>query len=369
MLRFHIQNVGQGDSIIVEHHDGQCHSFGVVDSNIVSGETPKALTRLQELGAQQLSFVCLTHPHRDHFRGLSEIMQAFEGKIDQFIIFPAGEYIGANARDLAKKYRELAKSQDDPDVTKSAWELVRIFALIDKSKGFASVAEYAGPHNQVPVQGFNGVEVMCVLPFRKFKDTYLQKIRRNDPTIFESEEENDLSLVLLFRYQGVNVLLGGDATKKNWREHMNHQHTRGLNPIHSTAVKIPHHGSKHDCTADVLEVAFLTKEDEERYAFISANGVKHPHEDVLQALEDRNIKPYCTNLHKKCGANVHKFIKVAGLDPVLGKYINQLSEEVVVQPCQGDITFEIDETGATTLSRQRKIPCGFRGELNFLPNT
>lgn len=366
MLRFHILNVGQGDSIVIEHHNDEQRSFGVVDSFARARERPSALSKLEELEAESLSFICLTHPHRDHYRGLSQILHHYRGRTDQFIAFPAGEFLGSRVKDLARRYQMIADSQDDPDITMDALEFVRILKLIDTEFGMSNIPEYAGPYNQVPVTGFDGVEIFCALPFKTMKGSYLEKIRNNDASIFESEEENNLSLALVFRYRDVSVVLGGDATRENWEKRLAMQRTRNLQAIHSIAVKMPHHGSKRDCTNDTLNVVFPEDDDVDRFALISANGVKLPHEDVLSELETRGIKPYCTNLHRKCGANVHRLINTTGIDPILGKYLNQLSVDARIQPCQGDITFTIYSGGGYALDREYNVPCGFRGEFGPL---
>ncbi len=369
MLRFHVLNVGQGDSIIVEHIGSDGHSFGLIDSNAERGTPPKALTKLVELGAKQLSFICMTHPHRDHYRGLHAVLKYFSGGIDQFFSFPAGEFFGQKARQLAGRYRELANSQDDQSVASDAYEFIRILMEMDDQFGFANIVQLSGPYNEVPVVGFDDVEIFSALPYLFYKDAYLRRVRDGDPSIFESEKENDLSVVLVFRYKDINVLLGGDATAKNWTRRLGHEVTRNLTKIDSTAVKLPHHGSKHDCTDDAFEVAFSSEADGMKYALISANGVKLPDHEVLQSLEARGIRPYCTNLHPACGNNIQLLLQKSDLDPVLASYINQLSVDAVSQPCQGDITFTIKSDGTQQIDREYQVPCGFRGELEMFSSS
>lgn len=366
MLRFHILNVGQGDSIIIEHNDGKDRSFGLVDSNALAGSTPKALGRLHDLGAQELSFVCLTHPHRDHYRGLHQILKAYENRINQFIIFPAGEFLGRSIKKLASQYMQIAKTQDDPEITEASLEFVRILKHIRDVIGIENTLQYTGPDSKIPVKGFSNTDITCALPFPLMKGHYLERIRKNDETIFENEKENDLSIALVFRYCGVTVILGGDATHENWQTRLNWQNTRNLSTIHCLAAKLPHHGSRRDCTRETLDVVFGENDKTEKFAFISANGVKLPNEEVLKDLLNRGIKPYCTNLHTKCGANVRSLINTNGINPVLGKYINQISINSAQQACQGDIIFTVLHNGKHSIEREYKFPCGYRNELGDL---
>src|SRR3546814_18872079 len=81
-----------------------------------------------------------------------------------------------------------------------------------------------------------------------------ERIRKNEPGVFESEKENDLSVVLSFRYAGIGILLSGDATRDSWEQRLGPERTRSLQSIPSVAAKLPHHGSKHDCTSAALAV-------------------------------------------------------------------------------------------------------------------
>jgi beta-lactamase superfamily II metal-dependent hydrolase len=83
-LTFYILNVGHGSSVVVEKQSATDRAFGVIDSNKQGAQTPKALRKLQQLGARRLSFLCLTHPHADHYRGMYDIIRAFPNAIDFF---------------------------------------------------------------------------------------------------------------------------------------------------------------------------------------------------------------------------------------------------------------------------------------------
>src|SRR6516164_4941234 len=114
MLNFYFLNVGHGSSVIVEVHDGVKRVYGVIDSNRVGSREPRTLTKLRELGAQELSFLCLTHPHVDHFNGLFEVVLAFPNAIRHFYSCPFGDLcLNRNRlRKLASKLKKIANSSD-----------------------------------------------------------------------------------------------------------------------------------------------------------------------------------------------------------------------------------------------------------------
>src|SRR4051812_30004220 len=72
-LRIHVLGGGKGESIVLELPNGE---RGVVDCYARELRGPDANPTVQLLrsqGVNRLAFVCLTHPHDDHFRGLSHL--------------------------------------------------------------------------------------------------------------------------------------------------------------------------------------------------------------------------------------------------------------------------------------------------------
>ena len=136
--------------------------------------------------------------------------------------------------------------------------------------------------------------------------------------------------------------------------------------VASSGVKLPHHGSRHECKASVLEAAF--EGEDNPIAVISANGKSHPHNETLSTLESLGVMPYCTNLAIQCGANVRQLISDPSIDPELQKHLNLLASGpnlTKTQPCQGDITIEIDNDGKIAVTTEFDLPCPYRGGYDF----
>jgi beta-lactamase superfamily II metal-dependent hydrolase len=77
---------GEGEAIVIRLPDG---SVGVVDGcrEPDSGDPVRELlTKLENAMPDprsfRLRFVCLTHPHADHYRGLGRLIEAYAGRID-----------------------------------------------------------------------------------------------------------------------------------------------------------------------------------------------------------------------------------------------------------------------------------------------
>lgn len=365
MLRIYILDVGHGDSIVLERRrpDG-ASSFAVIDSNCKAGSQPRALSLLQSLEAKSLSFAAITHPHADHYMGMRAIFQYFSGNIENLYTFPIKQ-----ESDFLKKvveaYKEIATRTDDKPLQGKMAELAHILLLARNAAKYWETP--SGFHNAIAAPGFDDVKIFTILPPAKVKGSFFEDVL-NGKLQPEAERLNDLSVAFLIEYGGHQIVLGGDGTYENWHYHGKRWPAAGisLSPI---AVKLPHHGSKRDSGPSVQNLIFGEgdKQQTEAVACISANGKSHPSAEVLDELVRRGIRPYCTNLAKRCGSNIQSLVSDPNTDPALLRFINAtVDDESHVQPCQGDIVLEFEPGKAMTVSTQHKLLCGFRGEYDFL---
>jgi beta-lactamase superfamily II metal-dependent hydrolase len=363
VLAIHILNVGHGDSIILEFQGNEGKkAFAVIDSNCRNGiPIPRALSKLQELGADSLSFVALTHPHADHYMGMKAILEKYSGKISTFYSFPIDKTKGY-IKKLAERCLEVMNLTDSDSINIKSYELIQILKLASK----IDWQPHCGPSNQIPIDGFDDAELFVLLPPARAKGKFFQDILSGKLEL-ENINLNNVSLAFLLKYKGVSVVLGGDGTYSNWI-YEKKQLERIGKKLNSSAVKIPHHGSKNDCPDLVIDFLYDGAETMDRVACISADGKSHPSPDVIKLLVSKGIKPYCTNLMKSCGAGkIHNLATDANVDPALGRFINSVSvDQTVDQVCQGDITIVIDDSGKLSLKRQYNTPCSYRGEFDHL---
>jgi len=368
MLKLHILNVEHGNSIVVEHNNGTNSVFGVVDSNLPPrASEPKALTKLRQLGAQKLSFVCLTHPHKDHFKGFYEIVRAYRGSIDYFYSCPLGDLFLNRVRlkKFAQKLQALYQTSED-EPRREALELLQIIRWADQDCRSNSLdwRECAGEHFQLAPTGFSAVSIATILPPTKAKGSYIQQIDRQDGHIVGTFKENEVSLALEFSYGDSVVVLGGDGTANNWNDRRRWERNRNVS-ISARAANLPHHGSHHDCTDEVLAQLFASSGD--LAGVSSANGHSHPSFEVIKWMEANGVKPYCTNLIPQCGANTRQLLNAPSLDPRLRRWMNDVASNLgAVQTCQGDVTINIDVTGKVWIEREFQNICLYRGEYAAL---
>lgn len=368
MLRIHILNVGHGDSIVLEYHgENNLVSFAVIDSNCKPDASPPALELLKTLGAKSLSFVAITHPHADHYMGMRAILIHFSKRIDTLYTFPIrreSEYL----KKIVTSYKKYSTGTDSESIRNKSKELAHIL-LLGKSSAKCWEAP-CGARNPLPVLGFTGVAISTILPPAKVKGSFFQSIL--DGSIEpEKEELNDLSMAFLVEYAGYQIVLAGDGTYKNWQYQNKGWKRIGarLSPI---AVKLPHHGSKHDCNASVQNVIFgnIKEQQPNAVACISANGKSHPAPEVMDELARRGIQPYCTNLATRCGNTRQDNLESKETDPALLRLISSavVGSEDNIRPCQGDIVLELSPGQPLKVKTQYKNLCALRGDYNFMSN-
>lgn len=366
MLHIWILNVGHGDSIVLRYRGPDGDAYAVIDSNRHNGTVP-ALDKLNELGAKDLSFVALTHPHADHFAGMPEILRAYKGRIGHFYTFPIANHAIPRLQRLQGLAKELHQSSDSPTIKKRTLDFVAVLHAAGRFASNDSWEEIAGHEAVLHPAGFNGVKLAGLLPPAKVKGPYFQAIIEGDTSMmFERALENDLSIALQVVYGSTSIVLGGDGTHSNWLNHRRAWDRSGAK-LHSRIVKLPHHGSKHECRADVIDHLFAP--DGDRIALISANGRTHPHDETYVALNARGIAPYCTNLATQCGANLRSLPNLPQASAVLRRAINSFGEPVdgQSQPCQGDILVEIDGSGGVKVTTQYGALCPYRDLPQLFP--
>ena len=369
MFRIWFLNVGQGDSQIVQYDGPDGTVTGIIDSNNVGTGEPRVLSKLKELEVSELSFVALTHPHADHYKGLYSVLEYYRGRIDTLYTYPIVDHLQSDAiKRLAAAYARVVGETISTTVKGNVIEFVKFLSEAKSNIGFEKWIPLDGEENTLSPQGFIGVELRSILPPKRAKGYYFQLLRSDsNDFVGGRQEENDLSLAFQIKYSGVEIILGGDGSHNNWIQHIAHTRRRGT-VLQSAIVKMPHHGSKYDCKDNVID--HFVGQTNQPIAIVSANGRKHPDNETLDLISRKGIKPYCTNLARSCGAIARDLVTNPELDPVLNRFLNSAAEtsESKNQPCQGDILVSIDGSGQIKVDTQFNHPCPYRGGYDSLFN-
>lgn len=230
-------DVGQGDAIYIKTPTGD-------DVLVDGGPDSKVLNCLSDkMGFfdRTIEFLILTHPQADHMNGLIEVLRRYGVK----------EVMRAKAENKTPEYVSFASELEN--------EQAKIY-LAKKDQ----VIDFGG-----------GLRGRIIWP--------------EDP-IFETDL-NNTSIVLRLEYGQFCAILTGDATNSIWPKIA----TSGS--LSSCSVlKIAHHGSKNGTDN------FLLSQIAPKIAVVSAgknNRFGHPHQEVTELLEKKQIKVLRTDLDGK----------------------------------------------------------------------
>ena len=265
-------DVGQGDGICILTEPDNCI---LVDGGSTSQRNLAEnvlLPALKYYGAREIDYSIITHPDKDHYSGIVEILEKGESaeiKI-QNLILPYALRNEEKVREIC----ELAQAagtrvawlgQGDVLTEEEALAGFECLAGDEALAGFECLAEDRMMASRGVSNG-SGLKILCVHP-------------RKD---YAYENINDASLGLYLSFETYDVLLMGDIEEAGSTEvaaYMLEQWEGKAKEIE--VLKVAHHGSKDSTPEAFLEVIQPT------LSIISCgerNVYGHPHEETLYRL-------------------------------------------------------------------------------------
>lgn len=246
-----VLNVGDGDAIIINfprrHGKRTC---AVVDCY----DAKKTIEALTSFDPEEIEFICATHPHYDHTKGLAELIEwCVDNKkpIKQF--WDSGfRHVSKTHYDLIKLLRENRISTVYPT---SGYEytvnMVRVLVLSPSMR----------LKNRYDTHGTNINNASIVLkleyPPKDIAPYYLNR----EAAAKKAKEAED-------RLSQSTIILGADAQfdawaqitddfpslvrTSNWDQMIDPEKIKHA-PLKCQVLKVPHHMSKHGITLEVLE--------------------------------------------------------------------------------------------------------------------
>jgi len=232
---------GHGEAMVVILPDG---SLGVVDG---CREPPADPVRafvaewLQSYAGRRISFVALTHPHEDHYRGLGRLIQEFDGSIDR--LWRTQMTGGRWGRSYIKHAEFCAQNADRVPIGDEFSGLERV---IDAFRRRQDRRNILGENKTMLSLSFDGHElsVLSLAPSTNDVDLaqedLLEVIRvgsrvRHDPNL--------TSAALLLTWGRARMLLGGDLVCAHGA-YQGWDAAEKLLDGHVQVVKAPHHASR-----------------------------------------------------------------------------------------------------------------------------
>ena len=193
---------------------------------------PKLVNYFKSLGIEKFEYVIGTHAHEDHIGGMDDIIKNFS----------IGTFYMPEVLTTTKTFEDILDALEEKQVAFNSPE-------IDKSFTFANTT----------------IETL-----------YIDN---------NSKDLNDSSIVLRLKHVTNTFLFTGDASTKVEKKLLDKN-------IQSDVLKLGHHGSSYSTSK-----AFLDKVNP-TYAIISVgenNTYKHPQDEIIKRLENKNIKIYRTD--------------------------------------------------------------------------
>lgn len=298
-LILHVLNVGMGDCILIElpaDATGE-RSYAMVDC-AAERKARTYLGKLRQLrrGRPQLVFLCATHPHQDHIRGIEPFLSDLEMR-------PA-EFWDSGFRHGSTTYQSIMKALLDNNV-----RLVRVSAGMEWYFGRVQITALAPSvwlRNRYGTYGvdINNASIVLRIEHRKEDMLLIRSLEYSaENPALEDERKAGQSV----------VILAGDAEFDSWghitQDFPRLETTAGplvrkmVNYLACSVIKVAHHGSMHSASLDVYEkmmpeAAIVSTEQEIKTTTVGgrpwARGL-FPHPSTIVALQEWGARVYTTD--------------------------------------------------------------------------
>ena len=252
---------------------------------------------LKRLGVYELDVVG-THAHEDHIGSMYKICDVFEIKnLYMNALLPEEEQ--------SRYYQRLVKVIEEKDIHIITPTILSENEIKEEIEVYNSelIAEY---EEQIKTLKSNGVSPEKIEAIEKpelvkyYADDYIRvgdtipfgnaKVTMLAPNSAEYSDTNDYSIVLMVEFEGVKLLLTGDAGKESEDEMLEFAQNNNFD-LDCDILKVSHHGSRTANTEAFIkavtpEYAIVMVEEENSYGL--------PDEDVLERLENQGSVIYQT---------------------------------------------------------------------------
>jgi hypothetical protein len=238
----------KGESIVLQLPNGL---WGVVDCyarSLIHPNTNPTLKFLRECGVEKLEFLCLTHPHDDHYRGMSQILREFP--VEYF--WHCGAQSAAHFKKLVIYFRKEAIKTGDQDAIDDVDEYIRIWLEAGRKREAGTTRfKESRPATQlypVPLDPDASLQIWGLAPsgdqtydYHKAFATCVDDQRRFRARLPHSHH-NRISVGLRIKFGTTRIILGGDVEKPGWLDVMKDARDADLA---AHVVKVSHHGSEN----------------------------------------------------------------------------------------------------------------------------
>jgi hypothetical protein len=212
---------GRGDTILIQSlNDDKGSGWGLIDCFLTksSGAYYRIRKDIQDKDIKSLKFVCLTHPHRDHYHGMRELLtERFYNHAEKQMCVEEFWDSGVNFAILAAIDHRLGNEVKRQGLV----DLYRFMLrhTLNNTKATTHRIQHQGSLSAVD---FGDFYFLCLSPTADRVDRFtLQDVddilmASYDDVLYQREQCNDLSLIVAIMHKElpISIILGGDATRE-----------------------------------------------------------------------------------------------------------------------------------------------------------
>ncbi|MBT4968594.1 MAG: MBL fold metallo-hydrolase [Bacteroidetes bacterium] len=311
-------NGKSGDAIPIRYSIGNNIRIHVVDGGFQeTGEKLVEHINKYYNSPAQIDSVIVTHPDGDHAGGLRALFDNFEINelwmlrpwlyadelIDRFSRFTSVENLKKRFKELypnIAKLEELAEENDVPIFEPFQGNQIGDFIVLAPSKD--RYLDLIVESEKTPEAIKAEQESLLEATGRLFKKA-IEFIRSAwGEEVFPEEDtspENNMSLVQYANLCGEKILLTGDAGRATLFEAIDYAPVVGLILPGIDRIQVPHHGSRHNVSTELLDELLGPKLDTLQKNFTSIISAakedkNHPRKAVIRAFMHRGGKVITT---------------------------------------------------------------------------
>lgn len=332
MLKIDFYESGIGETTIITFPDD---SIGILDA--FPSDCSSRPDILSLTAGKKINFVCLSHPHDDHSRDLSPIIQS--GNPEEFWNTVRSTPLFFYGLTDYNKYKSTVNDHLVKHRVEAVESLISLFnaALKRKIPQLKICAEHK------PVQ-IAGVDVFFLAPNEKTLSQFEYAFQNwNKETSSSLPDFNEISSVIAFRYGESVFIHGGDAIAKQWITAYDEFFKNKLQ--RSILMKIPHHGAKNSLTSSSKidnrsKYNYLKLFEPDAHLVIFGNST-HPNQEVWAELRNKS-KNILFLLNKYRPHHDENPLRIPG-----GRLKNSSKKKIM---CNSVVHVEMDEHGGIAVN-------------------
>ena len=296
-LVFTVYYVGHGDSTLIQFPGGK--RFGMIDCCRPSWlSTPPIAKPLKsesrKRGKCDLAFVCVSHPHADHVRGLSNLNKIRNLHIQEYW------HSLPDIEDFLIQYTEPPVNKRNPVWTAAARAYYE-YQTQEFTSFSRAFMDSVGKDKVRQLQGLSilpsidGVQIYCVSPVQEFSGPYKKAVMDSGGQFDKLDRDmlDSISVALLFVYGDNALLYASDMQSQQWLHIMpllrSSEDISRHFPV--SAMKASHHGgtrSFYDSLwNDVLGA-------DKGSVIVSGGSRTHPSATFIESVSKARKSLFCT---------------------------------------------------------------------------